>query len=94
MSAIRPQLRNILALIAEKTHNNVDEAIRDTAIIDDVGLPEEETRRYLNELRSLNVIRIDQRMNGTADEKGREYRMIGMTEEGIKASASDDDIPR
>jgi hypothetical protein len=30
-------------------------------------------------------------MSGTSDEKGREYRMIGITKEGIKELASDDD---
>jgi hypothetical protein len=92
--AIREQLRKILAGIAERTHSNVNEFVPDTSIIDDVGLPEEETRRYLNELQLLDMIHIDQRMSGTADERGREYRMIGITKEGIKASASDDDIPR
>jgi hypothetical protein len=88
------QLRDILALIAEKTHSNVSEFIGDTSIIDDVGLPEFETRKHLNELQSLDMIHIDQRVSGSADEKGREYRMIGITKEGIKAIASEDDIPR
>jgi hypothetical protein len=89
--AVREQLRNVLSLIAEKTHSNVDEFVPDTSIIDDVGLPKEETRKYLHELQSLDMIHIDQRMSGTADEKGREYRMIGITKEGIKELATDND---
>lgn len=91
MAIIVEQQRKILARIAEKTHSNVDEFVPDTSIIDDVGLPKEETRKYLHELQSLEMIHIDQRMSGTADEKGREYRMIGITKEGIKELASEDD---
>jgi hypothetical protein len=91
---IRQQLRNILSRIAERTQSDVNKTVPDTWIIDDAGLPEFETRKHLNELQSLDMIRIDQRMSGTADGNGREYRMIGIAKEGIKASASDDDIPR
>jgi predicted transcriptional regulator len=91
---LREQLLDILALIAEITHSNVSESIRDTSIIDEVGLPEAETRKYLNELQSLDLIRIDIRASGTADEKGRQYRMAGITKEGVKELASEDDIPR
>ena len=76
---------------SEKTHNNVSEFIPDTSIIDDVGLPEAETRKYLNQLQSLDMIHIDQRVSGNADEKGREYRMVGITKEGVKELASEDD---
>jgi hypothetical protein len=52
-------------------------------------ISEEKTRRYLSEWQYLEMIRIDQRVSGT-DEKGRNYRMIGITEETIKELASVD----
>jgi hypothetical protein len=82
------QLRNVLALIAVKIHYIMSETVADTWIIDHTPhLPKEKTRRYLNELQSLHMIRIDQQVNGT-DKKGRKYKMVGITEEAIKELAS------
>jgi hypothetical protein len=89
--ALRPQLRDMLALIAERLHSNTNEIELDTWFMDNAGFPEEETRRYLNELQSLEKIRIDRRVSGATDRQGREYRMVAITREGIEALASEDD---
>lgn len=87
---IQQQLRNVLAIIAGKIHYIMSKTVPDTWIIDHTPhLPEEKTHRYLNELQSLDMIRIDQRVSGT-DEKGRKYRMVSITEEAIKELASVD----
>ena len=87
--AIRKQLHDVLALIAELTHSNVNEDLRHTLIIDRMGLPEHETHRYIHELESLGLIKIQQRMNPTTDEKGREFRLINITREGLQEFSSD-----
>ena len=40
--------------------------------------------RYIHELESLGLIRIQPRMNGSVDEKGREFRLINITREGLR----------
>jgi Mn-dependent DtxR family transcriptional regulator len=86
---IRKQLRDILALIAELAHNNVNEDVRHTLAIDRMGLPEHETHKHIHELDSLGLIKIQPRMNPTADEKGREYRLLNITREGLQELSSD-----
>ena len=87
--AIRKQLQDVLTLIAELTHNNLNEDLRHTLIIDRMGLLEHETHRYIHELESLGLIKIQQRMNPTTDEKGREFRLINITREGLQELLSD-----
>jgi DNA-binding IclR family transcriptional regulator len=86
--AIRKQLHDVLALTAELTHNNVNEDVRHTLIIDRMGLPEHETHRYIHELESLGMIKIQPRMNYTTDEKSREFRLINITNEGLQELSS------
>jgi hypothetical protein len=54
-----------------------------------MGLPEHETHRYIHELESLGLIRIQPRMNRATDEKGRELRLINITREGLQELLSD-----
>lgn len=86
--AIRKQLHHVLALTADLTHNNVNEDIRHTLVIDRTGLPEHETHRYIHELESLGLIKIQPRVNRTTDEKGREFRLINITNEGLQELSS------
>ena len=87
--AIRKQLHDVLALTAELTHNNVNENVRHTLVIDRMGLPEHETHRHIHELESLGMINIQPRMNHSTDEKGREYRLINITNKGLEELSSD-----
>lgn len=87
--AIRKQLHDILVLIAELTHNNVNEDVRHTLVIDRIELPEHETHRHIHELESLGLIKIQPRMNRTTDEMGREFRLINITKEGLHELSSD-----
>jgi KaiC/GvpD/RAD55 family RecA-like ATPase len=86
--AIRKQLHDVLALTAELTHNNVNENVRHTLVIDRMGLPEHETHRHIHELESLGMINIQPRMNPSTDEKGREFRLINITIEGLRELSS------
>ena len=87
--AIRKRLHDILALVAELTHNNVNENVRHTLVIDRMELTEHETHRHTHELESLRLIKIQPRMNRTTDEKGREFRLINITREGLHELSSD-----
>jgi DNA-binding IclR family transcriptional regulator len=87
--AILKQLHDILALVAELTHNNVNEDVSHTLVIDRIELPEHKTHRHIHELESLGLIKIQPRMNRTTDEKGREYRLINITREGLHELSSD-----
>jgi hypothetical protein len=63
--AIRKQLRDILALIAELRHNNVNEDVRHTLVIDRMELPVHETYKHIQELESLGFVKIQPQMNQT-----------------------------
>ena len=81
---IQKQLRDILSLIAELAHNNINEDVRHTLVIDRMGLPEHETHKDIHKLESLGLINIQSRMRDRIDEKGREYRLINITREGLQ----------
>jgi hypothetical protein len=86
---IQKQLRDILSLIAELAHNNINEDVRHTLVIDRMELPEHETHRDIHELESLGLIKIQSRMRDRVDEKGREYRLINITREGLQELSSE-----
>jgi predicted transcriptional regulator len=90
--AIRKQLHDVLALTAELTHDNVNEDVHHTLVIDRMGLPEHETHRYIHELESLGMIKIKPRMNRAIDEKGREFRLINITKEGLQELSSNNTL--
>ena len=85
---LRKQLHDVLALTAELTHGNVNEDVRHTLVMDRMGMPEHETHRYIHELESLGLIKIQPRVNHNTDEKGREFRLISITEQGLQELAS------
>jgi predicted transcriptional regulator len=93
LMTIRKQLHDVLALTAELTHNNVNKDVRHTLVIDRIGLPEHETHRYIHELESLGMIKIQPRMNHATDEKGREFRLINITNEGLQELSSNQTSP-
>ena len=86
--AIQKQLHDVLALTAELGHNNVNEDVRHTLVIDRMGLPEHETHRHIHELESLGMIKIQPRVNHSTDEKGREFRLINITNDGLRELSS------
>ena len=56
LMAIRKQLHDVLALIAELGHNNLDQDILHVLVIDRMRLPEHETHRYIHELEDTVLI--------------------------------------
>ena len=49
-----------------------------------MGMPEHETHRYIHELESLGLIKIQPHTKPNTDEKGREFRLISITEQGLQ----------
>jgi hypothetical protein len=47
---LRPELRKILNIIADKAENNINKSLIDLAVIQEGGLSEFEARKYINEL--------------------------------------------
>jgi Mn-dependent DtxR family transcriptional regulator len=81
--AIEKQLRDVLALIADLTKNDVNEDVRHTLVMDRMRLPGHETHKHIHKLESLGLVKIQPRMNQAIDEKGREYRLINITRDGL-----------
>jgi DNA-binding IclR family transcriptional regulator len=86
---IGKQLQDVLTLIAGLTNNDINKDLPHTRVLDLNGLPQHETHRYIHELESLGLVRIQPRINRTSDEKGREYRLISITKEGLQELSSD-----
>ena len=81
---IQKQLRDILSLIAELAHNNINEDVRHTLVIDRMELPEHEPHKNTHKLESLGLIKIQSRIRDRVDEKGRQYRQINITREDLQ----------
>lgn len=62
---LRPELRKILNIIADKAENNINKSLIDLAVIQEGGLSEFEARKYINELQGRQLITIDPRVSGT-----------------------------
>ena len=75
---IRPELIKILELIAEKSKNNASTDVNSNTILKDAGLPEEEVRNYLEELKSLKLIAETTRVSG------EDIAMLSITQEGLQ----------
>jgi hypothetical protein len=58
-------------------------------VTDRMRLPEHETHRYIHELESLGLIKIQPRVSHALDEKSREFRLINITNKGLQELSSD-----
>lgn len=87
---LRPELRTILNIIADKTENSTKKSVIDLAAIQESGLPEFEVRKYINELEGLQMIAIGLRASG-ADIEGKPYRLINLTTKGLEELLDQDE---
>ena len=74
------ELRRILTIISDLTHNETNSSIKDTEIIAEVNRQSEEIEKDLNELQSFGFIKED----SSPQPAGVDYRMYRITREGIK----------
>lgn len=76
---LRDELNNILNIIADLSENNIDTDVMDNAIIARANLPRDEVHKYLNELRSLDLI-IEQGSRPT----DVDFRLYRITKEALE----------
>ena len=76
--SMKDELRRILTIISDLTHNDINSNVKDTKIIAEANLQSEDVEKYLNELQSLGLIKEDSSTPADVD-----YRMYRITKEGI-----------
>ena len=74
------ELRRILTIISDLTHNETTSSVKDTEIIAKANRQSEEIEKDLNELQSFGFIKED----SSPKPAGVDYRMYRITREGIK----------
>ena len=78
LMSMKDELRRILTIISDLTHNDTNLIIKDTKIIAEANLQSEDVEKYMNELQSLGLIKEDSSTPADVD-----YRMYRITKEGI-----------
>ncbi len=74
------ELRRILTIISDLTHNETNSSVKDTEIIAKANRQSEEIEKDLNELQSFGFIKEDT----SPRPAGVDYSMYRITREGIK----------
>ena len=57
--SMRDELRRILTIISDLTHNDTNSTVKDTQITAKANVPFKEIEKYLSELQSLGLIMQD-----------------------------------
>ena len=73
------ELRRILTIISDLTHNDTNSSVKDTEIIAEANRQSEEIEKYLNELQSFSLIEQHSSKPTNVD-----YRIYKITRKGIK----------
>ena len=76
--SMRDELRRILTIISDLTHNDTNSTVKDTQITAKANVPFKEIEKYLSELQSLGLIMQDNFKPANVD-----YRMYKITRNGI-----------
>ena len=76
--SMKDELRRILTIISDLTHNDINSNVKDTKIIAEDNLQSKDVEKYLNELQSLGLIKED-----SSKSDGLDYRLFQITREGI-----------
>ena len=76
--SIRDELRRILTIISDLTHNDTNSTVKDTQITAKANVPFKEIGQYLSELQSAGLIIQDSVKPGNVD-----YRIYKITRKGI-----------
>ena len=77
--SMKDELRRILTIISDLTHNDTNSSVKDTEIIAQANRQSEEIEKNLNELQSFGFIMED----SSPKPAGVDYRMYRITREGI-----------
>jgi predicted transcriptional regulator len=76
--SMKDELRRILTIIIDLTHNDINSNVKDTKIIAEGNLQSKDVEKYLKELQSLGLIKEDSSKSDSLD-----YRLFKITREGI-----------
>ena len=76
--SMKDELRRILTIISDLTHNDTNSTVKDTQITAKANVPFKEIEKYLSELQSLGLIMQDSFKPANVD-----YRMYKITRKGI-----------
>ena len=82
---IKSEVRRILDIVADLSQNDVKKDVLETEIISNSGLPDVETRNYLNELEWLSLIKEALPRPSHAD-----YKLWNLTEKGLQERSRQD----
>ena len=77
--SMRDELRRILTIISDLTHNDTNSSVKDTEIIAEANRQSDEIEKYLNELQPLGLIQEDSNPRPA----NVDYEMYRITREGI-----------
>jgi hypothetical protein len=77
-------LRNILKIIADLSHNDVNANIFDITVVEHSDLPSEEVNRLLVELSSLGLIKMLKRTGDEENNKNQYFRILNITRRGLQ----------
>ncbi len=83
---IKPEVKRILDIVADLSHNDVKKDVLETEIISHSGLPAVEVRNYLYELEWQNLVKETLPRPSHA-----EYRLWNLTEKGLQERRSSQD---
>ena len=76
---IKSELRRILDIVADLSHNDVKKDVLETEIISHSGLSAVEVRNYLNDLQWLNLVK-----EALPSPRHSEFRLWNITEKGLQ----------
>jgi hypothetical protein len=76
---IKSEVRRVLDIVADLSQNDVKKDVLETEIISKSGLPDVETRNYLNELQWLNLVK-----EALPRPSHAEFRLWNLTEKGLQ----------
>ena len=82
---IKSEVRRVLDIVADLSQNDVKKDVLETEIISKSGLPDVETRNYLNELQWLNLVK-----EGLPRPSHAEFRLWNLTEKGLQERSRQD----
>jgi predicted transcriptional regulator len=80
---IKSEVRRVLDIVVDLSQNDVKKDVLETEIISKSGLPDVETRNYLNELQWLNLVK-----EALPRPSHAEFRLWNVTEKGLRDSRS------
>jgi predicted transcriptional regulator len=81
---INQPLRNILEIVADLSHNNVNNNIFDTAVAEHSDLPSAKVNNYLTELSAIGLIKMLKRASNAEKDKDKYIRLLNITQKGLQ----------